>query len=206
VILVSSLLCFLLTPILVFADAGIPMIMLTLPSMIALLLPIVLLEAFLYTKFLKVTFSKTIGPAFTSNLLSTLVGIPLAWIMQGILGYVIFLCIGWAGYYPDFSSEYSLMHNILKIIITAPWIWPSSAGNGSVLIWAVPFAAFITLLPAYFVSVWLESMVVRRYFRDRDPVEVKRAVRNVNIVSYALLALFCIGLLIYCIATSTRLV
>jgi hypothetical protein len=60
------------------ADAGIPMIALTLPLMLMLLIPVIVIEGLLCKKWLGLTNWEAMKSNAVSNLVSTLVGIPLA--------------------------------------------------------------------------------------------------------------------------------
>ena len=67
------------------ADAGIPMIALTLPLMLILLIPVVVIEAFLCKRWLRLTNWDAMKSNAVANLVSTIVGVPLAWaIMLGL--------------------------------------------------------------------------------------------------------------------------
>ena len=63
------------------ANAGIPMLLLVWPAMWLLLLPIIVLEAAAATKILHVDFLQGVQIAGVANLVSTLVGIPITWLL-----------------------------------------------------------------------------------------------------------------------------
>ena len=81
-------------------------------------------------------------------------------------------------------------------ILTAPRLAPVE-GSGS---WAVPLAAFILLIPFFFVSVWVEQKVMEHLLPvttagDLQPNEVnekvlRSAVRGANLMSYGFLFAF----------------
>jgi hypothetical protein len=67
------------------ADAGIPMIALTFPLMLILLIPVIVTEGFLCKKWLGLSTWEAMKSNAVSNLASTIVGVPLAWaIMLGV--------------------------------------------------------------------------------------------------------------------------
>jgi len=72
----------LLNPALAHADAGVPMIFLTFPSMILALIPIVLIEAGVFAWLLRIKYRQTILPSLLGNLISTIIGIPLSWLLM----------------------------------------------------------------------------------------------------------------------------
>jgi len=65
--------------LLLFADAGIPMIFLTWPAMVILLVPVILIEGVLCRRWLGLKTSQAIRINAVSNLASTIIGIPVAW-------------------------------------------------------------------------------------------------------------------------------
>jgi hypothetical protein len=77
-----------MTPVIVLsllADIGIPMIFLTLPLMLMLLLPVIAVEAYFYRRWLDLTKWQATKCSAVSNLVSTLIDIALAWgIMVGV--------------------------------------------------------------------------------------------------------------------------
>src|SRR5580704_6315483 len=61
------------------ADAGVPMIVFTLPALLMLLLPVILIEGFLCKKWLGLSTWEAMKSNAVANLASTIVGMPLAW-------------------------------------------------------------------------------------------------------------------------------
>ncbi len=69
----------------VYANAGIILIVLFVPPLILSLLPIILIEASTYKHFLHISFLKTLFPVSLANIITTLFGLPLSWV---VLGYI----------------------------------------------------------------------------------------------------------------------
>lgn len=170
------------------ADAGIPMIFLTFPSMMAALIPVALIEAFVYAKTLKVEYKQALRPSFFANLLSTLIGIPLAWALLFCVE-IIFMFVGSFG---SVTREVGTLQKILETVFGAAWLGPYEGD----LWWMIPIAAAVGLIPAYFVSVFIEFKVAKKYFTAQDPITLKKAVKTGNLITYALLLAACIGLFV----------
>lgn len=64
---------------LLLADAGVPMIFLTFPAMLILLVPIIFIESWLCRSSLHLTFWAALKSNAISNIVSTLIGVPIAW-------------------------------------------------------------------------------------------------------------------------------
>src|SRR5437870_680090 len=70
---------------LLFADAGLPMIVFTFPTMVVLLIPIIVIEGFLCRKWLGWTTWEALKANAFSNLVSAIIRVPVAWaIMLGV--------------------------------------------------------------------------------------------------------------------------
>lgn len=173
-----------------YADAGIPMIIFTFPEMLLALIPIVFIEALLYRRFLHSKFKLAIIPSLKSNIVSTIAGIPLAWIFHMIAFYPLM-----AIFAPKHNN--TIIEKIIAAFFTSAWMWPNTSWWGNDKAWMMSFAAIIGLIPAYFVSVWIEYKIVQRYFNNLPKnVNLKRVVWKVNAVTYLLLLTFGIALLI----------
>ena len=66
-------------PLPLLADAGVPMIFLTWPAMVVLLIPVIAIEGFLCKKWLGLRTWQAIKANAASNLTSTIIGVPVAW-------------------------------------------------------------------------------------------------------------------------------
>jgi hypothetical protein len=69
-------------PSLARADVGLPMIFVEWPAMILALVPVVLIEAAVYRRELRIPFRKALHPAGVANVASTLIGYPFAWLLR----------------------------------------------------------------------------------------------------------------------------
>lgn len=175
-------------PAFAHADAGIPMIFLTFPSMLYALIPVVLIEAFVYAKTLKIEYKQALRPSFFANLLSTLIGIPLAWALL----FCVELLFMFVSSFSPLTREAGTLQKILETVLGAAWLGPYEGD----LWWMIPTAAAVGLIPAYFVSVYIEFKVTKRYLPAQDPIALKKAVKTGNLITYALLLAACIGLFV----------
>lgn len=172
---------FLLAPLL--ADAGVPMILLTFPAMVILLVPIILVEAFLCKKWLGLTTWQSMKANTLSNLASTIIGVPLAWAL--LLG-VEFGVAELADLSPALQNWNSPIATVIFLLFDSAWIGPPEHH-----LWIVPAAVLILLVPFFFASYGTEYLVLR--FMVGVPEggppnlayrRVRVAVRNANLVTY----------------------
>ena len=171
-----------MTPML--ADAGIPMIGLQFPAMVALLIPVVLLEAVVVNKHLRIGFVKAVCGVFPANLVSTLLGFPIAWgLMLGIEFVSGYLLLGAYHVFPSIQRiTESPIFQLASLPFFSAWV-----GNNPVM---VPVAAVVLLIPSFFISIWIERKICTRIWVSEPAINlssVQRAVRQANIVSYLFL-------------------
>ncbi len=164
------------------ADTGVPMIFVTLPLMIVALLPIVGLEAAILAKKLKLRFWPTAGWTGLSNILSTIIGIPLTW---GALAAIQMITGGGRAY----DRLDTFRGRFLAVTWQAPWLIPYE----SELHWMVPAASLVLLVPFFFVSYGSEFLFNRKFLVSNTSVTVRRGTLLANLASYLALALFVIG-------------
>jgi len=174
-------------PVLVLADAGIPMIVVTLPGMLALLLPIILIEAWLCRKWLGLPPWVALKSNAAANLASTLLGVPAAWCLAFLFEFFIF---GTISDLPSIQRWNSPIAHIVETVLAPAWLGPAEKN----LPWMIPLATIVLLLPTFFVSVVIETFVIGRMLgtAEEDPSNLSSdrigiAVRNANIATYGLL-------------------
>ena len=186
-----------MTPLL--ADVGIPMIVLQLPAMVVLLIPVVLLEAFVVNRQLQIGFAKSASGVFRANLASTLLGFPLAWLLMLAVEFGCgFLFDGIYRAYPGFDRVAdNPIFGVAYFALSAAWI-PGEDW------WPIPIAAAILLIPSFYISVWIERKICARVWSS-EPSSVlsslTKTVRQANIVSYLFLFGVAVCYELYIIAT-----
>jgi hypothetical protein len=165
-----------------YADSGVPMIFVTLPLMIAALIPIVAIETIVLARAMRVRFWPTAGWAALSNVVSTLLGIPLTW---GVLVGIQLITGG--GYAYDRMNTFR--GRVLAVTWQAPWLIPYE----SELHWMLPAATLVLLVPFFFASYGSEYLVNRRFLATNTEVTVNRATFLANLASYVALVIFVVG-------------
>jgi hypothetical protein len=160
-------------------DFGAPMIFLVLPVMTVAFIPIVLIEAKILSEYLSLSFRRSILPAFVSNAVSTFLGLPVAWIILFLMEMVL-----GGGRAPTFFDRNSIWGQILSVTLEAPWLMISTTN------WKMPTAALILGIPFFFASWAIEHKVCARWLRQEDRDEVRRAVRDGNLITYEFLGIF----------------
>ena len=174
---------YLLTVLPLYADAGVPMIFLTLPAMGILLIPIILVEGFLCKKWLGLPTWEAMKLNAASNLVSTLIGVPLAWAVMFGIEFLAFSAIEHSNAIQNWDSP------IVRVVslLSSAWLGPFSDKN----IWVIPAATLVLLVPFFFASYAVEYLVIRLIVGMRDDTlpnlqysRVRVAVRNANLVTY----------------------
>jgi len=174
----SLIFCLLSIPQIAFANAGVPMIILIMPALALSIFPIIIIET-IYI-YIKLSLSKKLaGKTVTiSNVVSTIVGIPLTWIL--LVGIQI-LTGGGSSYGMD-----TTLGKIIAVTWQAPWLIP----HESQLHWMVPVSGLVLMIPFFFVSWWTEYFITIKILIDTDTKEIKKYVRNANLITYGLLSLW----------------
>jgi len=128
------LLLIFLIPAIANANVGIPVVSFGLPFMIANLIFVVLIEAFVLKK-LNITLDnyKVIKQVFLANLITALIGYPLISILEA-MSAIFGINLGWLLPFENLSE--------MKFYIGT--------------------AMFLTLVPCYFLSVWIEGRWLKR--------------------------------------------
>jgi hypothetical protein len=169
---------------LLLADAGIPMIFLAFPAMLMLLVPIIVIEGFLCKKWLALTTWEAMKSNAVSNLVSTIIGVPLAW---AIVFAVDFASIGLIERNHGLENWHSPLANVLFFVLGSAWIGPPDRAS----VWIIPAACLVLLVPFFFASYWVEYFVIKWMvgMPEGGPANVayprvRIAVRNANPITY----------------------
>ena len=125
-----------------------------------------------------------------ANLISTILGCPIAWFLQLLASIPV--GIGIESFFAGNERAESLSDFLGMMVVVLP-----SPGLEGELFWLLPLGGLVGLLPAYFVSVWFEYPFIGRQ-ADKQGVHPKRLMYRVNIFSYALLFGVCSFTLICC--------
>ena len=180
-------------PIPLLADAGLSLTFLVFPFTLLLFFPVIGIEAMVIRKRLRCTgFWPVLRATTVANLLSTILGIPLA-------AAIFFV-----------TALLSSSHGGGLTPLWEAMTWPWDASSAATKALAVPIADVVFLLllvPFFFVSVWSEQKVMERFLRvaeearvsqipsiifshpapKRETLPLRKAVREANLWSYALM-------------------
>jgi hypothetical protein len=159
------------------ADIGVPMIFVTLPSMVIALLPVIAAETFVLGRRLGVAPVSVLKAVASANIVSTLFGIPVTWLML----VLVQLVTGGGSAYGIATTK----QRFLAVTWQAPWLIPYEQE----LKWMIPAATLVLLIP-FFVASWLiEEKIVRGFLKESAPAAVKQGMFAANGASYLLLGL-----------------
>jgi hypothetical protein len=139
------------------ADAGVPMLAIVWPWSWVLLPVIIVLEAMVAACILKINVKQCFALATIANLISTLVGIPVTWIVLlifEILTEMLFWIMPWLRSAP--------IGFILETIMQTPWLGPLINAPD----WLLPTYTILLCVPFFLMSVWVEYLVAKFYLRD----------------------------------------
>ena len=155
------------------------------PASWLLFVPIVLVEAFVGARVLSLSYWRALKMVSLANLTSTLVGIPLTWLV---------LCMVRMLYPGNVIGEEASLRNVLVAAIASPWLDPAAFQSR----WMIPTAALALCVPFFFVSVWMEGSVVRRFAPESVSDRAFRWSWRANLATYVPIG---VGLLVaVCIA------
>ncbi|XCN75371.1 MAG: hypothetical protein Q3M24_11775 [Candidatus Electrothrix aestuarii] len=177
-LITAGCLVVLLTASYSYANAGIPIVAVQLPFMLSLLVPVILIEAILLRESLSLHWFTATLISFKANLISTVLGCPIAWFLQFFASIPISASL--TAFYKN-----EILDRLSDLVILASVILPFPAYEGKIF-WLIPFGGIVGLLPAYFVTVWFEYPFIRKQAHERK-VNPKRLMYRVNLFSYALL-------------------
>lgn len=171
-----------IAPSVAYANAGVPMLFLAMPAFVISLVPIIAIETIYVKKGLKLSFGKALKTVSVSNVVSTVVGIPLTWALL----FLVQIVTGGGGAYGVDTT----IGKILAVTWQAPWLIPYPED----LNWMVPTAGLVLLVPFFFASWWSEYLVSRKMLKTLPTQLIKAKVCNANLITYSLLAAWPIGL------------
>jgi len=157
------------------ANTGVPLISVFLPPMWLALIPVILLESVLLARQLSIPSKATFWPVAVGNIASTLVGIPLSWMVLALLQ---------ATWFGETRGLGTFGAKVYAVTLQAPWLIPYEKDLG----WMIPAALAVMALPCYAVSVVVEASISRRLLPRITARKVWRATFLANAASYFMLA------------------
>jgi hypothetical protein len=177
------------------AHASYPMIIDMEMGYLILFIPIILLKAWVFKNYLpQVGYGKLIKTNAAANAFSTIIAVPITW---WILATVEFYLLYGEFFYTSLQEEhFNLYHKLpwfLFRIIEAPWLGcldSSWIGNEAWSVLTSPYSdvivgsAMILLVPFFFVSVWAEGWMNKKFFKSQDPKHTQQITRTANLWAY----------------------
>jgi hypothetical protein len=154
------------------------------PVILVFLIPVIAIEAIYLRARLKTGWRVTLSATAKANVVTMLLGYPLAWVL--FLGVELVLWIGLATTGAGDHLQWAPGHAIAKIVIvatSAAWMGPVEER------WAIPFAFVVLLIPSFILSGFVESRLLGRKGWLRCEGPCSRAVWEANALSYAFLAI-----------------
>jgi hypothetical protein len=166
------------------ADAGLPMLPLAYPVILVFLAPVIAIES-LYIRFrLGTGWRNTLVATSKANVITLLLGFPLAWLLYLVFELVFFGALTATGVQRHLGSVGNTrIGNMLTVALSAAWMGPGIAGR-----WVVLLAFVVLLVPSFLVSGYVESALLGRRgwltYKGRSTIAIWQA----NIFSYVFLA------------------
>jgi hypothetical protein len=130
------------------ADVGLPMLAYYLPPAWLLMVPVIGVEALVAIWWFAIPARLAIRGATIANVLSTLIGVPLAWSLATALELRLF-APGWNGRHPSCAVQATAQ---------ALWILPPIRACS----WVFPVAAVVASAVFYALSVGIEGLIFAR--------------------------------------------
>jgi hypothetical protein len=129
--------------------------------------------------------------------LSTLVGIPLAWLAMLAMEFAVMWPVSLAADKWHWKLD-SPVFQVVGFAVSAAWIAPFDT------YWSVPAAAALLLVPSFYASVWIERRVCYWSWPATDRAAIRRGVYLANLASYALLFVLACGWIVFWLLTQKR--
>jgi len=149
------------------------MLALAWPAFWIALIPVILIEGLICVRELGLGWKRALEVSAAANLMSTFVGIPVAWIL--LVGIEILVGLSANALAVERAWSYALFPLMLA------WLNPTDN------VWII-YAAFALLaIPFCVVSIWIERKVAMRMLPELQPEKVRAWVKRANIWSYVLL-------------------
>jgi len=165
-----------------FANVGLPMLLLVWPAAFVAFLPVVAVEAAVAQRVIEVPWGAAWRLSFRANLVTTLIGVPMTWLLMLFVQFLAFL----VGTGLDIGGRWSW--------IAAPFVLAWLPPGVERATWWIGMAGAGLSVPLFFVSVWIERRVGRRVLADAATKAIRRWSWWANGWSYAGLVLFWAGL------------
>lgn len=172
------------------ADVGIPMMFIQWPLMICALIPVIIIEALLVRRWVKLSCRDAFIGVTKANLLSTLVGLPLAFVVIFVIQMVVLIAVAGAAQQRHWNLDSLQDSPFVRIL---EFTLGFAGQPDSAAYWQIPLAAALLLIPSFYVSVWVERFVCRWAWPNSDAAAVRCGVFRANLASYFVLFILACG-------------
>lgn len=166
------------------ADAGIPMISVSYPIVVGLLVFVILIEAAYFRSRVRASWRSALLRLGIANLFTTLLGFPITWVVMFVLEMGTWTVLDLLTQrYPELSRFIDTpAGHVLLFPVTAASIDPTDS------VFVAGGAFLVLLVPSFFLSAWLEAKWVVRKGWEGDAQAARSAVWRANLWSYLFLA------------------
>jgi hypothetical protein len=165
------------------ANAGLPMLYIIWPIFLLALIPVILIESLVFKiKIPDLNWKSVISSVGIANIVSTLLGVPVTWIL---LTAIQLITPGGGGTYPGLNDT---VRGILSVTLQAPWLLPYE----SEFYWMIPCAFLFLMIFFFIMSVYSERWFVFKILNRSHSIEKKatnKVALKANVTSYLFLIL-----------------
>ena len=154
-----------------------------LPHSLATLIGIFIIaaiEGWFVMRVLKLSYCKSYRLSLSANWMSTIAGIPVAWLLW--LGGLTPIALGLSAM--GLKPHPAVSSTVMQTAFSGGTIPTEWMDVGSAVAWIV------MLVPFWIGSVWIESRTIRGRLPACDPRQVSKAVVQGNLASYAIFLIF----------------
>lgn len=166
------------------ANLGVPMLLVQMPLMLGALPAVIFIEAYLVRHWYSLGWPKALRVVTLANVLSTALGFPLLWFALVFLQNTV--------HGTSLVPVEDPWSSLYQVTVKAAWLDPGPNQRH----WMIPTACLVLLIPAFFMTVLVESLVYRRAFAPwASRLDPMRATWRLHCFSYGFLAVAGIFLL-----------
>jgi hypothetical protein len=137
------------------ADAGIPMLPVAYPIILWFLLPVIAIEVAYVWFRLHTNWRNTVVTTSGANLITLLLGYPLAWLIFLLLEFLFWGALSFTGILNHVGSAPHAWEEVLSVILSSAWMGPGGDER-----WPILLAFVVLLIPSLLLSGYVESYLL----------------------------------------------
>jgi hypothetical protein len=146
--------------------------------------PVIVIESLYVRLRLGTGWRNTLVSTSKANVITLLLGFPLAWLLYLVFEFGFFGALAATGITGHLGSvENTRIGDLLTVALSAAWMGPGIAGR-----WVVPLAFVVLLVPSFLVSGYVESALLGRCGWLTYEGRSTKVVWQANVFSYVFLA------------------